>query len=146
MVELLAPDSDRKGPPNDNSREWRTGGGRGGGDGERKASKTTRNDTIKENAWREACHKRKEEVGTSTKRGRGQGKENAWRTSQPETRKESAWRERFHERKCMANMTTREKPEAGERQGMHGMVARISPRDRMLGSRTLKFESHNTQV
>ena len=29
----------------------------------------------------------------------------------------------------MANRTTREKHEAGERQGVHGMVARISPRN-----------------
>ena len=54
-----------------------------------------------------------------------------------ESRKECAWRERYHEGKFMANMTTREKLEAG----MHGMVARISPRNRMPGSRTLKFES-----
>ena len=37
-------------------------------------------------------------------------------------------REKHHERDCMENRT-REKHESGERQGVHGMVARISPRN-----------------
>ena len=43
----------------------------------------------------------------------------------------------------MAKRTIREKREAGERQSVHGMVARISPRNRMPGSRTPKFESES---
>ena len=38
-------------------------------------------------------------------------------------------------------MTTTKKHEAEKRQGMSGMVARISSRDRMPGIRTLKSES-----
>ena len=68
--------------------------------------------------------------------------------------KGGAWRERYHGRECMANRTTREKHEAGERQGVHGMVARISPRNTKqeveegaelssVNRRTLKFESES---